>query len=295
MAILGIVPSNLKTFEVMGSFNETKIDGRLYHDDKGRLYMYSLRETRSNPSTGYFPIWDGHKTIITKYSNEKYVNTDMTKFEVEEISKVIDKDTANQILYKHRRSSNDKVLQPVPTNDDNMFTQCIKGVLNARQLTIVDLVDMSKPKLDEEVIANYYSALTKISFMRLDKWNIWVDAILHLQYELSVFKDDKKQLTFYHPQNKFDTGVVNYSAIIDSEDDALKKIISILIIKNNINKDSLRSDTVSDYTINNMLTTLTKPKLSSQIFSRFIRMAGLNYTIKISDMDGTKLFEYAES
>lgn len=159
---------------------------------------------------------------------------------------------------------------------------------------MVDLVDMSSPKLSQKVIENYYSALTKITFMRLDKWNIWINVILHVSYSIEVTKGSKKLLTYQYPSDTFDTGIVKYDNIVASEDDPFKKIIKILMVMENINKNSLRSEEVDDYTINNMLTTLNgKKALSAQLFSRFIRMANLSYTIKIYD-NGTQIFEYKE-
>ena len=66
------------------------------------------------------------------------------------------------------------------------------------------------------------------------------------------------------------------------------------MVMENIDKASLRSPEVDDYTINNMMTTLsgTKP-LSAQLFSRFMRMARLMYTVDIMDA-GTLVFQYKE-
>ena len=61
--MLGIIPSTKCTYEVYGTTDDkSPIEGKLYYDkSNGRLYYYSLTETRSNPKTGYFPIWDGKK------------------------------------------------------------------------------------------------------------------------------------------------------------------------------------------------------------------------------------------
>ena len=63
----------------------------------------------------------------------------------------------------------------------------------------------------------------------------------------------------------------------------------------NITKASMKSDSVDDYTINNMMTTLNSDKpLSAQLFSRFIRMTHLEYRIKIYNQNGKMIFQYKE-
>lgn len=294
--MIGIIPSSNKTFEIYGDFNEKDlVEGKLYYDpNTKKLYFYSLVETRSNPRTGYFPVWDGKNVYSSSFSKDKYFDKDAVRIDINSMCSTISKEVADEVLYKQRRSDNDEILKPQLSDGDNMFTQCIKGVINTKELTMVDLVDMSSPKLQQKVIENYYSALTKITFMRLDKWNIWINVILHVSYSIEVNKGSKKLLTYRYPSDTFDTGIVKYDNIVASEDDPFKKIIKILMVMENINKNSLRSEEVDDYTINNMLTTLNgKKALSAQLFSRFIRMANLSYTIKIYDND-TQIFEYKE-
>lgn len=294
--MIGIIPSSNKTFEIYGDFKEKdRVEGKLYYDpNTKKLYFYSLVETRSNPRTGYFPVWDGKNVYSSSFSKDKYFDKDAVRIDINSMCSTISKEVADEVLYKQRRSDNDEILKPQLSDGDNMFTQCIKGVINAKELTMVDLVDMSSPKLQQKVIENYYSALTKITFMRLDKWNIWINVILHVSYSIEVNKGSKRLLTYQYPGDTFDTGIVKYDNIVASEDDPFKKIIKILMVMENINKNSLRSEEVDDYTINNMLTTLNgKKALSAQLFSRFIRMANLSYTIKIYDND-TQIFEYKE-
>lgn len=294
--MIGIIPSTSKTFIVESIFGDKPFEeGKLYVDPKSkRVYMYSLIEKRSNPNTGYFPIWDGMQAYVSKFSNEKFLDRDVTNTDIKLLGSNINKNVAGNILYQQRRSNNISVLAPQLVDGDNMFTQCIKGILNGKKLTMIDLVDMSSPKLSEIVISNYYSALTKITFMRLDKWHIWIDVILHLRYSVIVYKDDKKLLSYDYPKDKFNTGIVKYDNIINTKDDPFKKIIKILMIMENINKNSLRSKEVDDYTINNMLTTLNSNKaLSAQLFSRFTRMANLSYDVKVFDKNAL-IFEYHE-
>ena len=291
----GIIPSGSKTYEVYGDFNTPNpIEGKLYYDKDKRLYYYSTQESRSNPNTGYFPIWNGEKTFTSNFSNRKYFDTDVTIIDIAHMASTISKDVASDIMYRQRRSMNDNLLKPAICDEDNMFTQCIKGVICAMNIAMVDLVDMSRGKLPEKAIENYYSSLNKITFMRLEKWKIWLSSILHVSYVLDVYDGDRKLITYHYPEDTFDTGVVKYDNITSQKYDAYKKIVKILMIMKNITKSTLKTDEVDDYTINNMMTTLNGDKsLSAQIFSRFIRMAGLSYTIRI--YDGAKLlFEYME-
>ena len=296
--MIGFIPSQNKTFEIYGDFNTTDpVEGKLYFDPKdGRLYYYSKKETRANPKTGWFPIWDGKQTYVSNFSNVKYFEKDAIKSDISTMCSKINSSVAEQVRYNQRRSDNDEVLKPEISNGDNMFTQCIKGVITVKQLTMVDLIDMAAPKLTQKTVENYYNALTKITYMRLDKWTIWVDIILKLRYVLEVYKGEKMLLSYSYPEDTFDTGIVRYDNIISSEDDPFKKIIKVLMVMENINKNSLRSDEVDDYTINNMMTTLNgKKSLSAQLFSRFIRMANLSYVVRLYDRDmNNQVFEYKE-
>lgn len=294
--MIGIIPATNKTYEVYGDFNSSNlVENKLYYDpaDK-RIYFYSTKETRSNPNTGYYPIWNGKDKFVTSFSNKKYFDKDVITVDVIAISASINKDVADDMRYRQRRSDNDEILHPQISDGDNMFTQCIKGAINAKHVTMVDLVDMSSPKLKMKVVENFYSALTKITFMRYDKWGIWLDVILHIGYNLEIFKDDKKLLSYKYPEDVFDTGIVRYDNVTSTKSDPFKKIIKILMVMENINKNTLRSEEVDDYTINNMMTTINGDKpLSAQLFSRFIRMANLSYTIEMIDKDEV-IFEYKE-
>ena len=294
--MVGIIPSSNKTFEIYGDFNSSNlVEGKLYyHPSDKRLYFYSLKEKRSNPNTGFFPVWDGKEIFKSQFSNEKYFDKDVINMMIDTMCSTINKDVADQVLYNQRRSNNDEILRPQISDGDNMFTQCVKGVINVKEVSMIDLVDMSSPKLSQKQIENYYSALTKITFMRIDKWDIWVNVILHISYDINVYKGNKKLISYYYPKNEFDTGIVKYDNIISSKDDQYKKIIKILMIMENINKTDLKSDEVDDYTINNMMTTLNGSKaLSAQLFSRFIRMAGLTYQVIIYDKD-KQIFKFRE-
>lgn len=296
--MLGIIPSGSKTFEVEGYFNAPGgdlVEGKLYCDPKdGRIYYYSKTNTRPNPDTGYFPIWDGKNKYITKFSKKKYIGADVTTTDLSKMASGLNREIANQVILERRRNESGEPLQPAITDEDNMFTQCVKGIITNKKMTMFDLYSNACPPLTKRTIDNYYSSLIKIAFMRLDKWHIWINTILKVRYVITVKKGRKQLLTYTYPDDVFDTGVVKYDAIAKSSNDPLKKIIQILMVMENITKQSLKSDEVDDYTINNMFTTLTSDKaMSAQLFGRFIRMAGLSYKVNIFDRE-QMIFEYKE-
>ena len=294
--MIGIIPSASKTFEVMGDFNcRNPIEGKLYYDDDGRLYMYSKSNRRSNPSTGYFPVWDGENTYTTKFSNIRNIS-EITNITLKSISEKIDVDTATDIKFRQRKSTDEEILRPTIQSSDNMFTQVIKSVINKHNWTMLDLFDMTSPKMDINIIDNLYTSLQKISFMRIERWNLWVDIILHLHYELNVFKGSKTLISYKYPENTFDTGIVKYNNIIQEKANAFNKIVRILCIMENISKATLRENTeVDSYTINNMFTTIMSNKaLSSQLFSRFIHISGLSYQMKVFNNKKELLVDYKE-
>ena len=292
--MIGIVPSSDRTFEVDGSFDiRNRIEGHIYADPiDNRLYLFSSSLVRSGPDSGYFPIWNGEDKHISMFSNMKYLHQDVIMTGTSELVAMLDDHLADKIRYRQRRSSNNDILTPVINSSDNMFTQVIKGILLTKQLTLVDLLDLSG--LPERIISNYYTALTKIAFMRIERWEIWINQIFRLRYTITVYHDTHKLLTYHYPEDKFDCGNVCYNDIIDKQDDQFKRIVKILMVRENITKQDLRSAEVNDYTVNNLLTTLstTKP-LSSQLFSRFMRIASLNYTVEVYEKD-QKIFDYKE-
>lgn len=293
--MLGIIPSSKTSYEVYGKIDDDNlIEGKLYYDNNERLYYYSLTEKRSNPKTGFFPIWDGKKFYISKFSNNKYLS-DVIKTDIQSMSNRIDKNMANLINYKHQiYDTNIKILQPRINNTDNMFTQCIKGVLFNKKITIIDLFNIAGPKLDKSIIENYYNTLNKISFMRYDKWCVWINDILHLKYKIIIYKSNKKVLEYYYPSNKFDTGLIDYNKAVNKFDDPLTQIVKLLMIMFNIDKSLLRKGCNDDYTVNNLLTSINSNKpLSSQLFSRFISISGFSYTLQLFEND-KMIFEFNE-
>lgn len=295
--MIGMIPSASSTYEVIGDFTSSDlIEGKVYyHPETKRLYFYSTTKKRSNPDTGYFPIWNGKDIFESKFSNEKYFDKDVVKPSIKKFSDNINKNVAEDVLYRQRLLENSKKLNPMINDEDNMFTQLVKGAINKLDITMVDLLDAAKGKMDQKMIENYYSSLVKVTMMRLDKFHVWMDVLLKLHYDITVYNDEKQLLKYSWPKDKFNTGIVKYTNIMRPNDDPYKKIVKILMVMENISKTSLRGDEVDDYTINNMMTTLNGNKpLSAQIFCRFIRMAKLSFDIELFDNEGKKIFEYRE-
>ena len=294
--MIGIIPSASSTYEVFGDFNSDQlIEGKIYyHPDTFRLYYYSHSLRRSNPDTGYFPIWDGKKTYESKFSNEKYFSDVITN-DIKSLSKTISRKKAKDIIYKQRVAVNDKKIYLVINDEDNMFTQCIKSSLNKMDISIIDLFDMNDGLLTEKQVENYYSSLSKVTMMRMEKFHVWLSSILHFHYDITVYKGDKKLLKYSWPKDKFNTGMVKYNYVYKPGDDPYKKIVKVLMVIENISKSSLKMEDVNDYTINNMMTTLNGTKsLSAQIFCRFIRMTDLSFTLELFNNKNELVFMYQE-
>lgn len=297
MIMIGIIPGVSKTFEIMGDFFSSDLkEGSLYYDpsDK-RLFYYSKTITRSNPDTGFFPVWDGKKKYISSFSNKKYFDDSIQKVDIDTLCKSVNKEVADSVRYKQRRTDHQDILDPMIYNEDNMFTQTIKGTIKAMKVSIVDLIDMASPKLPANMVESFYNSLSKITLMRMDKWMIWLNNILHKGFIISIYRDTKFLLSYRYPEDAFDTGIVKYDSIISTNIDCLKKIIKIVIVMENINKAKLRSDTTDEYTINNLMTSLNGSKpLSAQLFSRFMRMAKLSYVVHIVNPDESVIFEFKD-
>ena len=294
--MIGILPSHDKTFEVIDNIKiDNPIEGKLYYNENDkRLYYYSTTITRPGPETGYLPIWNGNKTYTNE--NVKYKTLDdVIGLSLKDMSNNISKDIAEDIIYRRRLVDNASTLSPVIDDNDNVFTQCIKSIICSMNITMVDLADMCYPKLNENMLKNYYSSLTKISFMRLDKWYIWINVILHLSYDVIIFKKKKEILRYSYPVNRFKFDDMNkYKDIIKSKDDSFKKIIKILMVKESIDKNNLKEDSPDDYMVNNLMTTLydDKKNISGQLFSRFMNMTNLHYHINLYDRYKKPVFSF---
>ena len=291
--MVGIIPYGSKTYEVIGPISDGGfIEGKIYWDRDEHLYMYSTIHTRSCPETGYFPIYNGKRYTSFTAGNQKFLK-DVIRIDLTAMASQLDDQTAKNVVYKRRKRDSDKALKPEITDEDNMFTQCIKGCICAMDLGIIDLYDMAAPILKQSVVDNYYASLVKITFMRMNKWHIWVEKILHLTYTIECYRGNRILVRYEHP-DKLDTGSVNYSKVYKAADDPLKRMIKILIVMENITKADLKSEVVDDYTINNLMTTLNSDKpLSAQLFSRFMRMSGIGYRC-IMYRNGEVIFTYKE-
>jgi len=280
------IDANGETYIVSGSFDSGYyIEGNLYyHPETKQLFYYSKTEKRSNPTTGFYPIWDGENTYVTKYSIKEYYPKDVMKIDTTDLVKDLSASKAHEIVQQQQRSMSAGPLSFQITDEDNFFTQCIKEILNQKEYTLVDLIQMTKPSLSEKVLSNYCNALSKISFMRLDKWHIWLHNILHLSYGVTIYHDDRKIISFKEP-NEFEV-VGPYDKILKSKMDPFKKLIKVTMLEECIDKSDLRGDGIDEYTINNMMTILTGTKpVSAQLFSRFIRMAGLSFQMDVYEKD----------
>ena len=122
-----------------------------------------------------------------------------------------------------------------------------------------------------------------------------MNSILHKAFTFGVYKDDALVVQYDYPQNKYSVSDASCQEILSSKDDFLKKLIKITMVKTNLNKSDLRSDTTDEYTINNLMTSLNGNKpLSAQLFSRFMDMANYSYLITILNEDGSVLFTFKD-
>lgn len=295
--MLGIVPSSTKTFEVIDYMDSKNLrEGRLYADrSSGRLYMYSRELKRACADSGFFPIWDGVEKFDNIAANHKYLDKDVTLLDLSILSQAVDSNVAREVRETQRKADDRVILEPVIAEEDNAFTQCIKGAIAAKRVTLTDLIYLANGKLSDKMIYNYYQSLQKISFMRLEKWLIWLNVILHLDYVIKVYRGSRLLVSYISKTNNFDTGPVKYDCIANSKDDPFKKVIKILMVKENISKSTLNNSEIDDYTINNLLTSINSDKaISSQLFGRFMKIAKFNYEIILFDK-GNTIFKYRET
>jgi hypothetical protein len=284
--MIGIISGVNKTYIVDGSFDTpNKVEGNIYfHPTTKRLFMYIKNEKRSNPRTGFYPTWDGVNTYISAHSVDRYYPNDVIITDTSDMSQQVTAKKAEEIVHHQQRSMSGGPLSFQISDEDNFFTQCIKEILNKKQYTVVDLVQLSTPRLNDKIITNYCNALSKISFMRLEKWNIWLHNILHMKYEV-IIRNGERDICSYKEPDQF-TLITDHHDLLKKKMDPLKKLIKITMIDERIDKSDLRSDDIDEYTINNMMTILTGPKpVSAQLFSRFIHMADLSFQLNVYDHD----------
>ena len=291
--MIGIVPGTNKTFSVADYFCEKPVEGNLYIDPVSkRIFYYSEKETRSCPTTEFFPVWDGKTKYISKFSVTKY-EKDVIPMDINVMGKSINKEMAEQITENLKKCNSLNPLEPEIDPNDNIFTKCVKGVILNKGLALQDLVEMSQPQMDEKAIGVFYSSLVKTSYMRLDKWDVWVMNILHIEYDISIFDGDELLVKYHCPSNEF--SCIDEDILSETEcNDPLKQIVKILIKLKDITKDQFKSDDIDEYTVNNMFTIInSNKKLSGQIFSRFVSMAELACKIDVY-MDGELIYSLEE-
>lgn len=294
--MIGIYPGKTKTFIVEDCINNVNdfIEGHLYVDeDTDLLYIYSSKITRPNVEYGFFPIFDGKNKYVRTYCILKTYK-DVINQNLDNMISNVDDETKNKVDSLQRNCSDQDPLKPIISDSDNAFTQCIKSIIDIKKYTLSQLEELCS--IDKSLIKNYYSVLNKISFMRLDRFNIWMKSILHMNFKLIVKDNNGNKLVTYDDNlNKFDTGIISYNDIVNNNNiDFMKKIIFIVMRMKSITKSQLSSGDMKDYTVNNLLILLNSNKqFSIQLFSRFIKMIDYSYNIEIYDKDKL-IFIYSE-
>lgn len=292
----GLVPSGAHTLEVMGDFHvKQPIEGRLYWDPETKyLYFHSKSITRPNPDTGYFPIWDGNGHIYqTQFSRQKKYPDDVLIPDTNILAAKMTKEMADKVRYYQKRMDRDRILTPNITAQDNMFTQCIKGIINQMKVTMIDLHQMSTGITSEKMIENYYNFLNSTTMMRQDKWNIWL-AVLKMTYSIDVYDNNNVKLLSYNSETDILDAQETWGSNIKEGDDPLTRIAKVLIQMKSINKASLQRPEIDSYAVNNLFTAINGSKaLSAQLFSRFIRMANMSYDVTLYK-DGETYFNFHE-
>jgi len=264
---IGIFPSENKTFEVEGKICTNMVEGKLYYDENNQLFIYSTKYDRSCPDLGFFPIYNGKRKIITKFSIRKYYPNDIITVSLDDMSNAITKEKADEIIYNRKVSEMNYLLKPEIYETDNLFTQCIKSIINLMNINMIDLYNMNT-SIPENIINNCYDSLLKIAFMRNHRWKIWINDIFKLNYIIKIYNNNEIILQHKYPD------------VIFGNKDLFKYIIKSLIEKLNINKLDLHCNELDDYTINNMFSALKGKQLSAQIFSRFMLLMNLSYEIE---------------
>jgi hypothetical protein len=308
--MLGIVPGVDQTFIVEGTIQDTTefIHGRLYVDDQDdRLYMCLLGPSkRISAETGFFPVFDGKFKYSGKFANEKYFSKDARSFDLGEMIEKVDEATRNEVETTQKHCSDNEPLEPCIRESDNAFTQCVKKVIEQKGYTLTQLSEMSL--MSDKMIKNKYTVLNKISFMRLDQFEIWIKSIFHMNFVVTVKDAEGKFLVKYktNGSDTFETNSPEKSNVpimvitTNEEIDFMKKLIHIMMYVKDITKAQLHDEedkADSAIKVNNLLVLLngTNPikPFSAQLFSRFIKMVGYSYTIDILE-DGQEIFTYME-
>ena len=290
-----IVVCKNNTYSVEGMFSPKMEEGKLYIDPKSkRIYCYTTTTQVVGDTSHHFPIYDGKHFFDSVRSYKKY-ESDVISTDVTNMASSISEKDREDMEYRSKAVLYGDILKPEISDSDNIYSQCIKGILLHKKYNLLDLSIMSHPKLTVEEISNLYQSLHKISFMREKKFMIWMNQILHMNYEVNCYdtNSDKLLLTYHSIDKRYEfhvpvdeTHQKEYDDILKKSWDPFKKMINLIIKMKNYKKADFNINTESAYTINNMMTTIFGDKsVSAQIFSRFMRIINLPFDIVIYDKD----------
>lgn len=290
-----IVVCKNNTYPVEGMFSNQMKEGKLYIDPKSkRIYCYTTTTQVVGNDSYHFPIYDGKHFFDSVRSYKKY-ESDVISTDVTDMASSISEKDREDMEYRSKAVLYGDILEPEISDSDNIYSQCIKGILLHKKYNILDLSIMSNPKLTVEEISNLYQSLHKIAFMREKKFMIWMNQILHMEYKVNCYDSDSdRQLLTYHSMDQRyefyrkddDSHKEEYDEILKKSWDPFKKMINLIIKMKNYKKADFNVNTESAYTINNMMTTIFGDKsVSAQIFSRFMRIINLPFDIIIYDKD----------
>lgn len=290
-----IVVCKNNTYPVEGMFSNQMEEGKLYIDPKSkRIYCYTTTTQVVGTASHHFPIYDGKHFFDSVRSYKKY-ESDVISTDVTDMASSISEKDREDMEYRSKAVLYGDILEPEISDSDNIYSQCIKGILLHKKYNLLDLSIMSNPKLTVEEISNLYQSLHKIAFMREKKFMIWMNQILHMDYKVNCYDSNSdqpiliyhsidKRYEFYHKNN--DGHREEYDEILKKSWDPFKKMINLIIKMKNYKKADFNINTESAYTINNMMTTIFGDKsVSAQIFSRFMRIINLPFDIVIYDKD----------
>lgn len=290
-----IVVCKNNTYPVEGMFSNQMKEGKLYIDPKSkRIYCYTTTTQVVGNDSYHFPIYDGKHFFDSVRSYKKY-ESDVISTDVTDMASSISEKDREDMEYRSKAVLYGDILEPEISDSDNIYSQCIKGILLHKKYNILDLSIMSNPKLTVEEISNLYQSLHKIAFMREKKFMIWMNQILHMEYKVNCYDSDSDQqlLTYHSMDQRYefyrkddDSHKEEYDEILKKSWDPFKKMINLIIKMKNYKKADFNVNTESAYTINNMMTTIFGDKsVSAQIFSRFMRIINLPFDIIIYDKD----------
>lgn len=290
-----IVVCKNNTYPVEGMFSNQMKEGKLYIDPKSkRIYCYTTTTQVVGAASHHFPIYDGKHFFDSVRSYKKY-ESDVISTDVTDMASSISEKDREDMEYRSKAVLYGDILEPEISDSDNIYSQCIKGILLHKKYNLLDLSIMSNPKLTVEEISNLYQSLHKIAFMREKKFMIWMNQILHMNYNVNCYDGDSDQpiLTYHSMDQRYefyhkndDSHKEEYDEILKKSWDPFKKMINLIIKMKNYKKADFNVNTESAYTINNMMTTIFGDKsVSAQIFSRFMRIINLPFDIIIYDKD----------